>query len=144
MLAPAGEVVVAGTDPTVVRGRRYVTRTCAVCGATFRRPAWRLKGVTRPCCSVACRHALHAQAPAYRGRDRYVERGYVFVRVGLDHPLADARGFALEHRVVLSAQLGRWLTPDERVAWINGDRTDNRVENLVVIAPRGARVSAGS
>ena len=119
-----------------VRGRRYVTRTCSVCGVTFQRGAWRLKGVARPCCSRACWEVLNAQDPPHRGRDRWESRGYVYVRVGVDHPLADARGFAQEHRVVLSQRLGRPLRPDERVAWLNGDRTDNRPENLVLIAPR--------
>lgn len=115
--------------------RRTTTRPCAVCGSSLRRRPSRFRGVLEPVCGppMPCRAILLSR----RATGRYVSHdGYVMIRVGPDHPLAEASGYAREHRVVLSQKLGRWMAPDETVVWLDGNRQNNAPENLVLRVPR--------
>lgn len=70
----------------------------------------------------------------YRWNSRLVtSHGYVLVRVSKDHPLHIGNGYAYEHRMVASLILGRIPTSDEIVHHVNGDKADNRPENLQVL-----------
>jgi hypothetical protein len=55
--------------------------------------------------------------------------GYILLKRP-DHPTADHKGYVPEHRLVIEAHLGRYLFPGECIHHANGDKSDNRLENL--------------
>jgi hypothetical protein len=77
--------------------------------------------------------------------DGSISHGYwnVVVRDEQRHLVPEGRSKELEHRLVMAAALARPLSPDETVHHRNGDRLDNRLENLELWStaqPRGQRV----
>ena len=54
--------------------------------------------------------------PNWKGGRVIDPRGYILVRVGKDHPLADVRGYAYEHRLFAEKYIGRKLKRGEDVA----------------------------
>ena len=67
--------------------------------------------------------------PNWKG-GRYLSKGYIMVHVG-DHPFA-SKYYYKEHRFVMEQHLGRYLSRSEKIHHINGIKTDNRIENLML------------
>jgi hypothetical protein len=68
----------------------------------------------------------------WRGGRWIHKTGYVFVAAA-DHPTANRDGYVLEHRYVMEKHLGRILAKNEHVHHINGVKSDNDLNNLVVL-----------
>lgn len=88
----------------------------------------------------SCARQTGESNPNWKGGRSVASNGYVLIRVGVGHPLADVRGYAYEHRLVAYASAGRSPEPGEHVHHINGDKTDNRPENLEVVPADEHRV----
>lgn len=85
--------------------------------------------------------SIQAKAGHGLGRVRYISNGYVFLKAP-DHPNAYKNGRIQEHTLVMSDLLGRPLVKGENVHHKNGDKLDNRPENLelwITKQPKGQR-----
>lgn len=113
--------------------------TCKGCGQTF--TMLRLRGALRmQWCSRECyrRTASHGSEHGQWQNGRFIGgNGYVYVlvpreeRVGHRCSLLDGRYIA-EHTLIAERVLGRCLRRGEVVHHINGDKQDNRHQNLVI------------
>lgn len=106
---------------------------CAGCGKQF--PVYKAgtKYCSRSCQGVGLSdRQLGAKNAKWKG-GQYVTLhaggGYIKEKC-IGHPRADASGYVLQHRLVMERVIGRFLEPSERVHHKNGNRQDNRPENL--------------
>lgn len=73
--------------------------------------------------------------PRFKGGSYIDKKGYKMIYVPRDDPYygmreSKNRSYAREHRIVMAKHLGRLLESSETVHHINGNKLDNRIENL--------------
>lgn len=81
---------------------------------------------------VVARYPRGSQSVRWKDNPRRVSRGYVWVHPtpGFESMATGSAGMVLEHRLVMAEAIGRPLTGSETVHHLNGDRRDNRLNNL--------------
>lgn len=120
---------------------KRIEKRCEVCGDSFSvKPS---HADVRFTCSTDCKYKRleeHLSTLNGKGKDSINWRGgkfispagYVFI-YDPENPMANSRGYVREHRLVMSKHLGRTLTEDEIVHHIDGDKSNNSINNLEIM-----------
>lgn len=100
---------------------------CETCGAQFTEKASKHRFQRRRYCSIPCAN----KAPRYRRPAKPLRLGtggrmYITCRDGSE---------VAYYRALVEAEIGRHLRTDEVVHHLNGDPTDDRIENLALTTP---------
>ena len=107
------------------RNRKHADKECQQCGKAFRP-----KRASSRYCSRRCAWGNNGKHQERKQEYwRVGEKGYIVGTVWVDGKKVSKR----QHRWIMEQHLGRTLGPQEVVHHINGDKQDNRLENLQVI-----------
>src|SRR3990167_3469710 len=87
------------------------------------------RGMTRPAPVLPGSLNGHWKGGVHQRKD-----GYITIRKGVISKISKGGRYILQHRIVMEKHLGRALLRSEIVHHKNGNKVDNRIENLELMA----------
>ena len=124
-----------------------IVYACEVCGNKFSRHPY---DKTAKFCSNKCKFNSYRgkpilidrfgiNSPGWKG-GKYIDyKGYVRI-YSPTHPFNNKK-YVLEHRLVMEQHIGRYMNPEEIIHHINEIRTDNRIDNLMLLPNKKAHMA---
>lgn len=142
--------IVYKTNPHHLRQTlRFVPITCR-CGEVTELDVNVLRRMKyRGCCLKCAAHFYAVRGSKHsdwKGGSYITPEGYRHINIGAltadelskyGSMVQTRRPYIPEHRLVVARSLGRPLERDEHVHHINGNKLDNRIENLQLVTPSG-------
>ena len=118
-------------------GHRYILE-CNYCHKDFSINGTHYREGVGKFCSLSCRTSFRNSTQKgenhnnWKGGEIVTSEGYIRI-YSPNHPNSRF-GYVLKHRLVIEAKIGRYLREDEIVHHKNHVKSDNRIENLVILS----------
>ena len=118
----------------------FIALKCSNCGKKFKRIEWQhtqhiRRNLKKDYCSSKCKDSRCMEDhPRWSGGRHHYKAGYIMINLGNGKRM-------WEHRLVMEKKLGRKIKEGEAIHHINGIRSDNRIENLVLCKTHGEHTS---
>ena len=78
--------------------------------------------------------------PAWKGGRNKDKHGYIRIK-NREHPFCSSNGYVWEHRLVLEKKLKRYLKKEEIVHHLDGDKSNNKLYNLLLCGNQNKHLS---
>lgn len=126
-----------------IKEKKYM-KNCLDCGATIYRGSLRCKSCASKIKTEKQKRIFKLKTagknnPNWKGGTK-ISRGYV-LKLVKSHPNKNSDDYVQEHRLVVEKKIGRYLKKEEVVHHIDEDKSNNKIENLMLFSSQSKHVS---
>jgi hypothetical protein len=117
----------------------YRDKKCLHCGIYFSKPKTRGWGIKKwsqtKFCSKTCQNlARSGNSSVLWKNGRHIDNAGYILLYSPNHSFKNAGKYVMEHRLVAEKVLKRYLTRKEVIHHIDGDKTNNNIDNLFLFS----------